>query len=158
MDALYYGKAEHILVLVKYVPSWMPGAAWKRRGLAYRENMDRMSNVPFQFVKEQMVRGVIWVIGVVLSHDFLKWRLGSGEGDPQLYVVAPCVKSFIGGRVQDQDVRRVHLFRRGRYRESGVFSSIVTLLTDCADRFSGDLIYPRYGPVSGSSAKGQSGD
>ena len=132
----------------------MPGAAWKRRGLAYRENMDRMSNVPFQFVKEQMVRGVIWVIEVVLSHDFLGWRLGSGEGDPQLYVVTPCVKSFIGGRVQDQDVGSVHLLRRGRYCESGVFSSMLTLLTDCVDRFSRALVYPRYGPVSGSPAKG----
>ncbi len=34
----------------------MPGAGWKRKGEAYRANMDRTSDVPHQYAKEQMVR------------------------------------------------------------------------------------------------------
>ena len=46
----------HVSRPVKYVPAWMPGAAWKRQGKAYRENMSRMSDIPFQFVKSQIVK------------------------------------------------------------------------------------------------------
>lgn len=34
----------------------MPGAGWKRKGQMYRANMDQMSALPHQFVKDQMVR------------------------------------------------------------------------------------------------------
>ncbi|KAI0669064.1 cytochrome P450 [Trametes maxima] len=42
---------------LRYVPSWMPGAGWKRKGEAYRVNMDKMSATPHHFVKNQMVVG-----------------------------------------------------------------------------------------------------
>ncbi len=37
----------------------MPGAAWKRKGEAYRANMDQMTDTPHRFVKEQMVRASV---------------------------------------------------------------------------------------------------
>lgn len=49
----------HLLICskssVRYIPSWFPGAGWKRKGEAYRANMDQMVAVPHQFVKDQMV-------------------------------------------------------------------------------------------------------
>ncbi|KAI0363948.1 cytochrome P450 [Pilatotrama ljubarskyi] len=46
-----------VFPFLRYVPSWMPGAGWKRKGEAYRANMDRMSATPHQFVKDQMATG-----------------------------------------------------------------------------------------------------
>ncbi|KAI0640932.1 cytochrome P450 [Trametes meyenii] len=42
---------------LRYVPSWVPGAGWKRKGETYRANMDKMSATPYQFVKNQMAAG-----------------------------------------------------------------------------------------------------
>ena len=42
--------------ILRFVPSWFPGAGWKRKGEVYRANMTRMSDIPHQFVKDQMVR------------------------------------------------------------------------------------------------------
>ncbi|TBU24874.1 cytochrome P450 [Dichomitus squalens] len=46
-----------VFPFLKYVPSWMPGAGWKRKGERYRANMDQMSAVPHQFVKDKMGAG-----------------------------------------------------------------------------------------------------
>ncbi|KAL1938327.1 hypothetical protein VTO73DRAFT_11778 [Trametes versicolor] len=46
-----------VFPFLRYVPSWMPGAGWKRKGEAYRANMDRTSDVPHQYAKEQMAAG-----------------------------------------------------------------------------------------------------
>ncbi|KAI0753652.1 cytochrome P450 [Fomes fomentarius] len=46
-----------VFPFLRYVPSWMPGAAWKRKGEAYRANMDQMTDTPHRFVKEQMAAG-----------------------------------------------------------------------------------------------------
>ncbi|KAI0705985.1 cytochrome P450 [Cerioporus squamosus] len=46
-----------VFPFLRYVPSWFPGAGWKRKGDAYRENMNQMSGVPHQFVKDQMAAG-----------------------------------------------------------------------------------------------------
>ncbi|KAH9856137.1 cytochrome P450 [Lenzites betulinus] len=45
------------LPFLRYVPEWMPGAGWKRKGKEYKANMDRMAEIPYQFVKEQMALG-----------------------------------------------------------------------------------------------------
>ncbi|PIL26201.1 cytochrome P450 [Ganoderma sinense ZZ0214-1] len=47
-----------VFPFLKHVPTWTPGAGWKRKGQVYRANMDQMSAVPHQFVKDQMAAGV----------------------------------------------------------------------------------------------------
>ncbi|KAI1795415.1 cytochrome P450 [Ganoderma leucocontextum] len=46
-----------VFPFLKHMPTWMPGAGWKRKGQMYRANMDQMSAVPHQFVKDQMAAG-----------------------------------------------------------------------------------------------------
>lgn len=40
---------------VKYVPSWFPGASFKKKAARWNENNDRMINRPFDAVKESLV-------------------------------------------------------------------------------------------------------
>ncbi|KAG8710941.1 hypothetical protein FRC08_016524 [Ceratobasidium sp. 394] len=42
---------------LKYVPAWLPGAAWKRKADAWRAEKDRMINEPFEWTKSQMAAG-----------------------------------------------------------------------------------------------------
>jgi hypothetical protein len=41
--------------VVRFVPSFFPGAGWKRQGLQWREKLQHLSEIPHQWVKSQMV-------------------------------------------------------------------------------------------------------
>ena len=43
------------LVIVRYVPDWFPGTGWKVKGKILKGLLEEMVEVPFQFVKDQMV-------------------------------------------------------------------------------------------------------
>lgn len=50
----------HVVLIhftVKYYPTWLPGAEWKRRALAVRPLGKQMVNWPYDMVKEKMVSG-----------------------------------------------------------------------------------------------------
>lgn len=40
---------------VTHVPSWFPGAAWKRRIAEYARTVNDTVELPYRWVKEQMV-------------------------------------------------------------------------------------------------------
>ena len=40
---------------VRAVPSWLPGAGWKRKAMMYRDCVEETLRVPFELVKRQMV-------------------------------------------------------------------------------------------------------
>jgi len=40
---------------VKYVPKWLPGASFKRIAASMRKELDTLYDVPFDFVKNEMV-------------------------------------------------------------------------------------------------------
>lgn len=40
--------------IVKYVPSWFPGAGFKRKAQAWKKNLENTADIPFDFVKRQM--------------------------------------------------------------------------------------------------------
>lgn len=42
---------------VKYVPSWFPGAEFKRKAKAWNKNVQDTIDVPYAFVQEQMKKG-----------------------------------------------------------------------------------------------------
>ncbi|KAJ7166718.1 cytochrome P450 [Mycena filopes] len=46
-----------VLPILKYVPSWFPGARFKRLAEKYNKSCDTMAEVPLDYVKEQMDRG-----------------------------------------------------------------------------------------------------
>ena len=41
---------------LQYVPSWFPGAGFQRKGKQWRQNVQDMADVPFNLVKQRMVR------------------------------------------------------------------------------------------------------
>ncbi|KAG9090639.1 hypothetical protein FRC06_000946 [Ceratobasidium sp. 370] len=45
------------IVWLKYIPSWFPGATWKRTANAWRKEIDQMVNVPFNWAKNQIASG-----------------------------------------------------------------------------------------------------
>ncbi|KAF8594593.1 cytochrome P450 [Ceratobasidium sp. AG-I] len=42
---------------LKYVPSWLPGAEWKRTANAWRKEIDEMVNIPYNWTKDQIANG-----------------------------------------------------------------------------------------------------
>ena len=40
---------------VKYIPSWFPGAGFKRNAESWRSLMQEFVDIPFEFVKQNMV-------------------------------------------------------------------------------------------------------
>lgn len=44
-----------VFPVLKRVPAWFPGAGWKRTGEIFKQTLNDMADVPFRFVKEQMV-------------------------------------------------------------------------------------------------------
>ncbi|KAG8723938.1 hypothetical protein FRC09_001047 [Ceratobasidium sp. 395] len=42
---------------LKYVPSWLPGAGWKRQANAWRVEKDKLQNDPFEWTKLRMAAG-----------------------------------------------------------------------------------------------------
>jgi hypothetical protein len=45
-----------VFIAVKYVPDWLPGAEFKRKGKEWAESVQAMVDAPFNLVKRQMVR------------------------------------------------------------------------------------------------------
>ncbi|KAG9123850.1 hypothetical protein FRC07_013766 [Ceratobasidium sp. 392] len=43
---------------LKFVPSWLPGAGWKRKANAWRAEKERMINEPYDWTKSQVAAGV----------------------------------------------------------------------------------------------------
>lgn len=40
---------------MKYVPEWVPGAGFQRQARKWKAVMDELTDVPYNFVKSQMV-------------------------------------------------------------------------------------------------------
>ncbi|EKM77775.1 hypothetical protein AGABI1DRAFT_121852 [Agaricus bisporus var. burnettii JB137-S8] len=46
-----------VFPIMKYIPSWFPGAGWKRKAAYYRRINDRVSREPYEIVKENLKKG-----------------------------------------------------------------------------------------------------
>ncbi|KAI3614000.1 cytochrome p450 [Moniliophthora roreri] len=46
------------LPILKYIPSWFPGASFQRKARAWREDAEKMLNEPYDAVKSNIVKGV----------------------------------------------------------------------------------------------------
>lgn len=90
----------------------MPGAGWKRKGEAYRANMDRTSDVPHQYAKEQMVRATRCAIQLPHQSTLTPHRDAGGRKRPaELHVDDARDEPVARRRVPDQDVGGVDLHR-----------------------------------------------
>ncbi|KAF9456423.1 cytochrome P450 [Collybia nuda] len=43
--------------IIRFIPSWFPGAGWKKQGEEWRVRLDKLSGVPHAWVKQQMASG-----------------------------------------------------------------------------------------------------
>ena len=60
--------------ILKYVPSWVPGAGFQKKATHWRELNASMTGKPFRFVKEQLVRDHFRAHKLVLNKDSAaKW-------------------------------------------------------------------------------------
>ncbi|KAJ1301841.1 hypothetical protein OPQ81_009068 [Rhizoctonia solani] len=47
----------NVVPWLRYVPSWLPGAGWKRQAHKWRAEKERMLHIPFNWTREQMTAG-----------------------------------------------------------------------------------------------------
>jgi hypothetical protein len=52
--------------LVRHIPAWFPGAAWKRWAAHARRLSDEFTNVPYMMVKQQIVRSACLAYAMVI--------------------------------------------------------------------------------------------
>ena len=45
-----------LIPILKYVPSWFPGAGFQRKAANWREAVNTMAEKPFRYVQEQLVQ------------------------------------------------------------------------------------------------------
>ncbi|CEL57258.1 O-methylsterigmatocystin oxidoreductase OS=Aspergillus flavus (strain ATCC 200026 / FGSC A1120 / NRRL 3357 / JCM 12722 / SRRC 167) GN=ordA PE=2 SV=1 [Rhizoctonia solani AG-1 IB] len=47
----------NVVPWLQHVPSWLPGAGWKRQAHRWREEKERMLHIPFNWTRQQMAAG-----------------------------------------------------------------------------------------------------
>ncbi|CEL57076.1 O-methylsterigmatocystin oxidoreductase OS=Aspergillus flavus (strain ATCC 200026 / FGSC A1120 / NRRL 3357 / JCM 12722 / SRRC 167) GN=ordA PE=2 SV=1 [Rhizoctonia solani AG-1 IB] len=78
---------------LEYIPSWFPGAGWKRKAMAWNKAQEDLINVPFEWTRQQMANGTAQpsAISSILTEvanvqsdgdraeeeDRIKWAIGS---------------------------------------------------------------------------------
>ncbi|CAA7257444.1 unnamed protein product [Cyclocybe aegerita] len=79
--------------ILQHVPSFVPGAQWKRQGLAWRERLTYLSEVPHNWVKEEMKNDTYLES---FTSRFLQFDLDDEDGS-----VFSKFKSNLGGEEDD---------------------------------------------------------
>lgn len=64
---LYRVNSRIHLLLVRHIPTWMPGAGFKRQAQKWRESVDAMWNIPFDMAKSNFVKSLSPRFGLYLS-------------------------------------------------------------------------------------------
>jgi hypothetical protein len=59
---------------LKYIPSWLPGAAWKRTANDWRNEVDQMVNIPYNWAKGQIVSDIYVWIAIFLMNESGEWQ------------------------------------------------------------------------------------
>ncbi len=44
---------------MRYIPSWFPGADFQKQAKIWRAELDKLSSIPHQWVKDQMVSTLV---------------------------------------------------------------------------------------------------
>ncbi|KAF8988340.1 cytochrome P450 [Cyathus striatus] len=47
-----------IIPIFRYIPTWFPGAGWKRKVPIYKEDLNKMLDIPFEWSKQQLKEGI----------------------------------------------------------------------------------------------------
>ncbi|KAJ3506940.1 hypothetical protein NLJ89_g6580 [Agrocybe chaxingu] len=81
--------------IMRHIPSFIPGTQWKRQGLAWRERLNYLSEVPHNWVKQQMKKNNTYPKS--FTSRFLQSHLDDEDGS-----VFSKLKSHQGG--EDEDI------------------------------------------------------
>ncbi|TFK37397.1 cytochrome P450 [Crucibulum laeve] len=84
-----------IFPILKYVPKWFPGAGFKRKAEEIAETLRSVNQVPFDWVKTQMINGTN-------EESFVSMHLGSDAGrnlsaDEEEIIITSSAALYIGG-------------------------------------------------------------
>ena len=71
-----------IFPLLKYVPSWVPGAGFQKKAAHWKAVNITMAEKPFNYVKQQLVQDRLKIFRAQLTDDSAeKWYSGAIRGD-----------------------------------------------------------------------------
>ena len=62
---------QYLCLPVTYIPTWFPGAQWKRKAQAWRKDMDALCDVPFNYAKAQIVGLIEQAVQVMSIYSLL---------------------------------------------------------------------------------------
>ncbi|EKM60777.1 uncharacterized protein PHACADRAFT_133539 [Phanerochaete carnosa HHB-10118-sp] len=79
-----------IIPALKWVPSWFPGAAWKRRAQEWRSLFEQMTEIPYAMAKEQALQGTG-------TESIVSQNLHQDMSPEQEYDLKMAVASLYGG-------------------------------------------------------------
>lgn len=57
------------LLIVKYIPSWFPGAGFKKEANAWKQMTDNMIDLPYAAVKQEIVTRFVIITFTRLTYD-----------------------------------------------------------------------------------------
>ena len=68
-----------LIPILKYVPSWFPGAGFQKKAARWKEAVNAMAEKPFHHVKEQLVRSHFFEsssdsYSKFIKHSTEKWK------------------------------------------------------------------------------------
>ncbi|KAF9000900.1 cytochrome P450 [Cyathus striatus] len=92
---------------LRFIPAWFPGATWKRQGHEWRSRLRYLSDIPHQWVKDQIATGIytesftsrLLYPGISdEEEDIVKWCAGglyAGAGDTACHFTVSALLSFM---------------------------------------------------------------
>ncbi|CCO36613.1 O-methylsterigmatocystin oxidoreductase Short=OMST oxidoreductase [Rhizoctonia solani AG-1 IB] len=110
----------NVIPWLEYVPSWFPGAGWKRKAKAWSIARDDLITVPFEWTKQQMANGTAQpsALKAILAElandeteldrgeeeDIIKWAIGSLYGGA-MDTTTSSILVFMLAMIQNPDVQ-----------------------------------------------------
>ncbi|KAH7320425.1 cytochrome P450 [Rhizoctonia solani] len=110
----------NLLPLLKFIPSWLPGAEWKRKAMGWSKAREDLINIPFNWTKQQMAAGTAQpsVLNSILTslasdesvldqaeeEDRVKWAVGSLYGGA-MDTTTSSILVFIIAMIRNPDVQ-----------------------------------------------------
>ncbi|PSR74371.1 hypothetical protein PHLCEN_2v9879 [Hermanssonia centrifuga] len=125
---------------LKYLPEWFPGAGFKTTARRMRKDLERLYNVPYEFVKDQMVRRTIRLFHdpfIERGHQSLgkaddsfvsSYLLEKGTPSPGeeelIKAAAASLYSGLAHRLTQGDVYRGYYFPKGTIVWANIWSML----------------------------------
>ncbi|KAF9444944.1 cytochrome P450 [Macrolepiota fuliginosa MF-IS2] len=83
--------------IMKYIPSWFPGAGWKRKANRGRHVIQKVCDGPFYLVKEQIQAGTATPSMATTLIEKLSDRDPSDRNEEETIAVNVCAIAYVGG-------------------------------------------------------------